>query len=531
MIGAMHPLLANARRWTHRVISAGVVLIAVGALVFPQAQSNAHRPGFVALFAGLAGAVLICGARLPVPATIGIAFTRARSLPVLIATLSAFTAFFIGRALAYPFGWDARVLWDAAEVLAEGSRLEDYPYDYLSRYPNNIPMLALNVLLIKGTKLFGLDQDLSIAAANGVALFVMSMSIYVVVRAATTKIMGVFAQLLVFLFMALSPWSAVPYTDIPVAALLIAALALGIVAARNQKLFVRYALLAAAGCLIAAAGTLKPSAYLVLIAVIGAGFLGENFGFHRDAPSEGSSERRLVNMLKMSTISVVAASLIMSPILELSSEKLSGLEASRLDDERAFPALHWVRLGLLEKQSSDGAYTSYGGYNREAVTEAGAAPSNSERSLLTREAIRDRLSELGPAGVLTFATKKTIWTWGDATFSSWSEGIDDSEPLKRDGPLSQAVQKFAHPSGNLFQVWGELLTGLWISLLTLGALGVARRPEQVPMLLSIVVLGVVAYTLLFEGRSRYLIAELPLLLAYVSIGFFALRQQLRGIPR
>jgi CHASE2 domain-containing sensor protein len=69
--------------------------------------------------------------------------------------------------------------------------------------------------------------------------------------------------------------------------------------------------------------------------------------------------------------------------------------------------------------------------------------------------------------------------------------------------------------GRLYPLRSDLAQGLWVALLLVTGLGAlrARAPSRDVLLLGLTVLGITAFTLIFQGRSRYLLTFVPLVVA------------------
>ena len=67
-----------------------------------------------------------------------------RWVPAVVAALGGVVAAVVGLAGQYAYGWDARVVMDLAGTLDSGRPLPDWGIDYLSLYPNNLPLLAID---------------------------------------------------------------------------------------------------------------------------------------------------------------------------------------------------------------------------------------------------------------------------------------------------------------------------------------------------------------------------------------------------
>ncbi|WP_157000641.1 glycosyltransferase family 39 protein [Leucobacter komagatae] len=484
---------------------AGLVLasILLATLVFPRVQEHVPRSLWTLLGCAVGIGIIILVKNLPAKSPGRPSPNGVWLLAVVGAMCAGSVAVVVGRALSFDYGWDARVVMEAAQTLAVGSDLGAYPYDYFSRYPNNIPLLALDRLIVSGASLFGIPLGTAIAFLNGVCVTVVSISVFISVKTLSSTRFAFLSQGMVFAFFAFSPWLAVPYTDLPVAALLALSVALWLVTFSESKSGVTtLAVCAMSGIAAGAAIALKPTAMILLIAMSLSVLSGTRRGRWRRATT------RLGTALGAACIVIILSSSLLPAA--------AGLDTAKLDASRAFPMHHFARMGLIEAPGENGA-TRYGGYDAAAVKEMGAAETVAERKALSLAAMESELRAMGPVGYPSFLGKKAIWIWSDGTFGSWVEGRDHGERLGRDGALSTALQSFLHPAGASWPLWSASLTGLWFALLLTISFFLWPQGRRTDVLvLSLSVLGIGAFSLLFEGRARYLIIFLPAIITLAS---------------
>lgn len=501
--GKLHPAQSHSVVFLNRLTAGALITVVFGALVFPRMQEFVPQSVWTLVWAGVgASAIALMYHMLSRPRVERSPRTHWVAAMCLALATGALAAV-VGRALSYDFGWDARVVLDAAISLSSGSDLGDYPYDYFSRYPNNIPLLAIDRLIVWGASSLNVSLGTAIALCNAAAVAVISFSVFVMTQCIGGRKEAFVAQGLVVVLFGFSPWLAVPYTDLPVAAL-IAVSSAAVVAAMQPLLSTA----AVAGlCVLSglSAGTaisLKPTAVILLIALSTATIVGA-----------GQGNRRA---FALRTSGTVTLAVIVAILGTAALPMATGLDTSQLDSTRAFPMHHFARMGLLETPGDNGA-VRYGGYDAKAVEQMGRATSVAERKAMSTDAIAARLHELGPGGYATFLAKKAVWIWSDGTFGSWVEGIDQKESLQRNGPLSTSIQQVLHPSGRYWPAWSSAVTGIWLALIASTAILLwrqAKRPELV--LMSLCLVGIGAFSLLFEGRARYLIIFVPIAITLLS---------------
>ncbi|HEX5535289.1 MAG TPA: hypothetical protein VFX33_16230, partial [Actinomycetales bacterium] len=188
---------------------------------------------------------------------------------VTFAAVSSGAAIWVGLQQKYAFAWDARTLWRFAGQLERGEHTAYLGY-YLSRYPNNVAMLALDRLTLKLASALGVAPYTVAIWVNGVFLLVTLLLVFATVRMLTRPLPALLAEVVTFLLAGLSPWMAVPYTDMAAMPFAAGTAALAVAALqalhkdRPKRCLV---LLAAAGVVGGAAAVLRTTPIVIIIAL------------------------------------------------------------------------------------------------------------------------------------------------------------------------------------------------------------------------------------------------------------------------
>jgi hypothetical protein len=190
---------------------------------------------------------------------------------------------------------------------------------------------------------------------------------------------------------------------------------------------------------------------------------------------------------------------------------VAGVSADRIDRSRTPPTVWWVYMATTQ-HAVDGRMR-YGGYDTETVRATrGLGATASGRWAAPR--LRRHLSDLGVGGYLAFVGNKAAWNWGDGMFFAWGEGVDATEPRLVRGSLSDAVAVWNRPDGAAYPWRAAAAQAVWLLLLLVTGARLMRTPWSRELtLLALSVLGIAAFTLVFQGRSRYLLAYVPVVVA------------------
>ncbi|HEX5511458.1 MAG TPA: hypothetical protein VFX41_07060 [Actinomycetales bacterium] len=425
------------------------------------------------------------------------------------AVVSSGAAVWVAQHLQYAFAWDARTLWRFAGQLERGDHTAYLAY-YLSRYPNNVAMLAVDRLTIKVAH--GLDVTGYTVAiwVNGIFLVTTLVLVFVTVRMLAGVLPALIAQVVTFLLAGLSPWMAVPYTDMaamPFVAGTAALAVAGLRAVQKDRSGRGLALLAGAAVVGAAGAVLRTTPTVLIIAL---GLVLLLTLLHRPTRS------RRVEM-RTALAGILVVSLLFAGSTALGRALTTGwLAPTTLNLQRTPPPQWWMAMGLKTVESASG-HTWYGGFDGVMVRESTYMQGDALKLYSTRE-LRKQLDAMGPSGVAVFEAQKQRFNWGDGMFFAWGED-GDAKPGRflDEDPASLQVQAWQHPTGTYYPVRGAAAQGLWSGVLLWLGVGLLIGPySRGRAFLTLSILGITAFVLLFQGRSRYLFSFVPLVVTLAA---------------
>lgn len=422
----------------------------------------------------------------------------------LVGLICTAISWLVARAGAY------EATWDAATIRAtEGSvGVPPYLMVYFERYPNNAPMQATARVMAAVGRSEGLDYTQSAIALNTTCLAVILWATYLASRWLVGHRSALLAMVCVFLLIGLSPWMVVAYTDIGATAWLSVSIVLMLAARRSSSAGRRWLASGFALVTIAVAIVIKPMPVVVVVAVVITGVMW--LAGH-------ASWRRVGGSIALLFIGVAALG---ACYLGFDKCAAAGAELPSETHSRVtpLPAISWVAGGLLEQ--TNGSETSYGGYNGAFIKRI-IDKSPEQVNQISRAVIRGQLQQRGPLGTAAFEWRKNIWTWGDGTFWAYREGNDRTQPVIGHTALTSAVVRWNSIRGSLWSSRAGLATGLWCAIILAAGLGLLAAPYREELLcLALSTAGIAAFVLVFQGRSRYLMQFVPIvvLLAATACG-------------
>jgi len=479
-----------------RAVGGGALLVVLGILVAPRMSTFRYSAPTAALALAAAVALALVAARL-VRRRLEIAPRHwdiaAGVLCVLLTAVAAVFAY----AGAYKTTWDPQIVeMTAAHPSSAVAVL------YFSVYPNMEPLYVVARAVRSVTGGTGIDYAGAFAALNTVSLLATAVLLYVTVRRLAGPARGVLALLAMTALLGTSSWLSVPYTDMLAEWTPIAAIALVAPALRGGGTTGTVVRSAAAGVVLAIGYVLKVTPVIGLVALVAT------------LAVTATGHRRVRGRLAQVGISAVLAFAATVPALDAGIRSADHLPP--LQSEWAATPLTYMAEGFRVQRSIQQGPLLYGAFDRTIVDRTRRKDTAAQNAIAWRF-IRQEWHRRGLLGTVRFEAHKMLFNWGDGTFWARGEGHDAIAPPLRHGPLVSAVLSWNAPSGRLFRLQVLFLQVTWTAVLLALGVGLVRsrfRPEL--LLMALTVVGIAAFTLLFQGRSRYVLVHVPVVIALAA---------------
>ena len=427
-----------------------------------------------------------------------------------------FLNLWIAREIAFHLPWDVSVVSGAAWNYAIGEPMGQD--SYFSVYSNNIPIVYV------------LGKIYSFAAKHAATYPYPTDFIWIQVNCIMFSVAGIFtcfsvkkltdnvvAEILTFfIYVALvgiSPWKIEPYTDAYGLVFPIASLYFYLSYRKSERKWVKCVCLVLSMLIAAVGGFIKPNLHIFVIAIV----VVELIRFLADIKGRWLYAVIMVLMIPVLIFGVKAGK--NAVVRELGAE---------INKEVGFDWHHYFFMG----QNPD----TTGSYSVEDVQMLGKHQhSKAERIEVEKQLSIERLREKGFFGNLKFWWTKLVMTFNDGTFGWEVEVWHDSE-----FPDSLATQTFwTVRLRGIF--WGEnsnsdLYTGgvhfIWLlCLFGIPGLCIERKKERPGLILTLSLLGLILYQMLFEARARYLFAFIPVIVVasvYGMMNYVSILEKKKG---
>ena len=397
-------------------------------------------------------------------------------------------------------GWDAGKIIDSAAQAAYGETIAGH---YFSRYPNNILLtylisrvfrlcLRVGINLLQAYSLLLIMQCV-ISFAAGQMVFHTARRLTGEDRAAMV------AYLLYLLLIGLSPWVSIPYSDS--AAL---AFPIGIVALYSRpcdRPLRRGLKWVALGLLAYVGYRIKPTVFITLIALI---------LYEMSAAVRDKSWRR-ADCLLPACLGILAGVFLVAHAVDT-----FGYEVEK---EEIFGPAHFLAMGLSD---------NVGGYSDDDVKFSGSFDTAKERRDADLELARSRIREKGLTGMLQHISRKTLYNYTDGSFAWALEGTFFKGILPRDDGFSAVVRSVYYPDGENYRLFLNAETALWLAVLSLSFCSVLSPQAEAVSPLTLTLIGMFCYSVLFEARARYQFIFAPLYIVLAACGLLALEKRRRA---
>ncbi len=409
-------------------------------------------------------------------------------------------------------GWDPLTLYQSALSLIDPSHWPSVGLGYFQAYPNNLGLLGLIAGWLSLTGHLGFHDQVSATIILNLAFMNTTLvMLYLCIKRLLGSGAAIFGLLLGFVFITLSLWSRTLYSDTVgmVFPITVFYLLLRLRAARAG--WRQIALATAIGVISGLGYSIKPTTIFVSLAAIIVYVLSL-------LPAMPALKRPRLKMM-----AIIAACFLVGLGATATIIKQAMISRTHLT-VNSMPITNFMLMGLTDICTPQEC--RYGAWNMPDALEQGTFTDMRTYRSYTIGEIKHRLKAYGAGGYLQFASQKGAWIIGDGTFYAYHEGTDRQAPLVHNSRLNRYVQSWMHIDGRHYVLFENIIQVFWIMMLLAILLPFALKrygPARFEInTVYISLLGLLAFLLLFEARSRYLYLYIPIFIIAASYGFRAL---------
>lgn len=444
----------------------GVILLASGILfwLFYKAATKTPRLGFIA------------------------------KKPYILLAIVAVLTFLISipwiKSYYFKTDWDVTMVIDTATAMGRGDTTwADWVQRYFSMYPNNLFITVLFSKVFAFIKQW--DQAyfsliLVLAAINSLVAYLSALVIHRITRRLSLMWIGYF---IFYFLLGLSPWTSIPYSD--ALGLLFPITLLALYQSLENPRW-RIAKLSCMALTCAVGYAIKPQSIIVVIAISLITLAYTKLRYWKEA----------------------CLFLAISGAVFMGVKQFSQSTSLPLDSNLTFSATHFLKMGLNN--------VTDGGYYYEDVLASRETATQEERRTENIETIKKRLVDYGIFGLLHHQLRKTIYNYGDGTFSWGLEGTFFTNIREESSPLSRFSRSLYYQNRRLYPFFQVGMQALWLLTLalSLGNLFI-HRLSHTHRVLFLALIGLFLFESLFEARARYLYTYASLFIVSAMSGLEA----------
>jgi hypothetical protein len=399
--------------------------------------------------------------------------------------------------------WDVPELLNLADAIVHGGDVSAFA-DYYSKFTNNLFTAYVFSLIRRvihmagfhGYEVYGILCFQCLM--NTVTGFLVFKILERLIGDTRLSVMG---YVMYLLLIGISPWVSIPYSDSM--GLIFPTLIVYIYVNKDRLKTVAFPWLMMSA--LAVIGyKIKPQTFIAFIAII----IVEVFNLLRDRDFK-TAIKKLAGIVTGAVLALMVCSLAVSS---------TNLE---IDREKTFNVQHYIMLGLNDETG--------GTYSRDDANFSGSFDTAQERNTADMEVAVSRIQRLGALGLIKLAVKKTLTNYYNGTFCWGGEGnffVGIME--ERNLPFSSFVRGLYYSGdysdvGKYYDIWSNFEQMIWLTILLVSIFSVFADKGSDKAVITLSVIGLTVFELIFEARARYLYTYAPfyIILAVYGISYIA----------
>ncbi len=425
-----------------------------------------------------------------------------RRVKIVLYIIFNFILFFLHviviRSYYFHAAWDANAVIQLADSLAHG---EDVSFlnHYYSFYPNNLFLGSIFAIIRKAVHIIGLHnyEYFMLIVVQCILCELAGYFVFKIIRKITgDNVAALYGQIIYVLIVWSSPWISVPYSDS--FGLIIPITIIYIYAYKDKFKYPIFAwVLISALAMIGY--SIKPQTFMAFLAVL----VAEVVFFTR----KNFKVKTLITAL------VVVITLACTFMAVAGMKKSTGII---VDKDQTYALPHFLMMGLN--------YEYMGSWAPNDVGYSATFDNLDERNKADlKEAFR-RFRTMGVPKLMILAVRKTISNYNDGTFCWGGEGGFYIRILESDGSMLSQITRGMYycfdddTRGEYYRIWSNYAMMVWIACLFFAIFSVLQTPGKELMSISVSIVFITVFELLFECRARYIFAYAPIFIVASSIG-------------
>jgi len=421
-------------------------------------------------------------------------------------------------------GFDPGIILEAAEKYANTGVLEGGTYFsnyYFNVHHNNLFLASIFGIIIKIAMFFNISEGYKILEIISIILvdfsgIIMVKTIGNYTRKNIFKVVGAF---IFAIFIGLSPWFFVPYSD---TWSIIFPISILYNYTKRRKKFHDYLLI---GIFSYLGYLIKPTNIIILIAI----FILELYKIIFIKKKNFKKILKNALMIFIGIAIIIIFNILVDKVINYENDKRYNLSA-----------YFYLMIGINKE--------STGTFSVEDMRDSLLINNYEERIAYNKDVFFQRLKEMSSKDIIEFYTKKMLINYNDGTFKWWRDGAftitynKDYKPItylwgdesviympSNENFISNILKElYFYNTGNLYYVFSSIMQVIWIFVLILTLMGtIFKRSNYKNSIIYLTLIGLTIFVLLFQARSTYLYVYSPYYIIAAIIGMEILYEKLK----
>ena len=392
-------------------------------------------------------------------------------------------------------GWDVKLLRETAinysitNIFTNNYHYDLYPY--FDIYPNNIFLTSIFSYIIKFGYLINITNPNKLLVLINILLIDLTgiITLKTIKNFSDNKKTIIISAILYSLFIGLSPWFLIPYSD--TYSIIFPISILYNYTKKNKKKY-NYFLI---GLLSIIGYLIKPTNIIVLIAIV----IIEAINFIFTKKKEIKENIKKITPVIVGILIAILINKINLYIIDYKPNK-----------EYQFTFYHYLMMGSNEKTT--------GGYNEKDFFNSVGKNSYKERIKYNKEIFIKRMKEKNINEHINFYKKKLLLIYNDGSLAWGKEGqfyffIENNYNL-----LSNYLKNIFYNDGEYYSIFSTITQMIWLIIISFSLISSIINKNKDLNVMYLTIIGLTLFLLLFEARARYLYLYIPYFIVLATLG-------------
>ena len=404
---------------------------------------------------------------------------------IVLLSIFGIISIVLGQLLKVNPSWDMGDVFNIAKNYTIGS--EDIGAGYLLQYPNNQMITVIYIVVFKIAYIFKYSDFITVATLfNSLIITSTVILLYYCINKIYSKSKALLALIICVFTTPLYMHCAIYYTDS--LSMFFSTLILFLMLKENKhKNTMKNLLLILIGVILAIAWKVKITSIFIAIAIVIYQILTK-------------IDKKILKNYCIVGIASIAVILSFSFIMNKQLNKSSNIEKLKM------PIEHWIMMGLVDN----------GSYNEDLLNYTLSYNTYSEKKVADRLKMNEIMNSYTCNDFIKHLTVKLKYAWTDGTYYAPAK-------LSRNPVNKNVIHDFILNDGkysNIYKYFPQVMHLTLLILIIFSCIKLLKEKDYTSYkyILSISMIGIITFLLIWENRSRYILTMFPIYLALAVDG-------------